>query len=340
MSARGFDIDLPAICETRARLASHVAQTPIHLWKGVEIDQRLGVASEAILKLELFQYTGSFKLRGALNVMLQLPPHVLARGVVAASGGNHGIALAYAARRLGTSAQIVMRRAADPERIERCKALGAEVSLAADAAEAYALADRIAEVDGRTLVHPFEGRETALGTATIALELHEQVGALDAVVVPIGGGGLCAGIAAAMKQLQPHCRIFGVEPEGADTMHRSFAAGAPARRDDIATIADSLAPPYALPYSFAVCREYVDHLVMIDDRQIRAAMALLWRELKLGVEPAAAASVAALLGPLEQFARGKRIALIVSGTNIRLDSFVSYITGSAPGVRTASGVAS
>lgn len=340
MSAGGFGLDLHSVRETQARLAPHVLQTPIHRWKGVELDERVGTQGETILKLELFQYTGSFKLRGALNVMLQLPADALARGVVAASGGNHGIALAYAARRLSTSARIVMRHGADRARIERCRALGAEVSLVADTSAAYALADRIAEIDGRTLVHPFEGRQTALGTATIALELDAQAGSLDAVVIPIGGGGLCAGIAATMKQLQPRCRIIGVEPEGADTMHRSFAAGAPARRGDIATIADSLAPPYAMPYSFAVCREHVDQLVMVDDAHICEAMGLLFSELKLAVEPAAAAVIAAWVGPLQQFACGKRIALILSGTNIHPETFVSYVTQSAPRLRPVVEVAS
>jgi threonine dehydratase len=325
VSADSFGLDLPAIRATRARLAPYVLQTPIHVWKGVEIEERLGAATETILKLELFQYTGSFKLRGALNVMLQLPLDTLTRGVVAASGGNHGIALAYAARRLGTSARIVMREGADRARVERCRQLGAEVSLVADTTAAYALADRIAEVEGRTLVHPFEGPQTALGTATVGLELHEQAGSLDGIVIPIGGGGLGAGVAAALKQLQPRCRIFGVEPEGADTMHRSFAAGVPECRADIATIADSLAPPYALPYSYAVCRRHIDELVMVDDRQICDAMVLLFRELKLAVEPAAAAVVAALLGPLRRFASGKRIALIVSGTNIHPETFVAHI---------------
>jgi threonine dehydratase len=126
------------------------------------------------------------------------------------------------------------------------------------------------------------------------------------------------------KTLQPRCRIYGVEPVGADTMHRSFAAGSPQKRDDVSTIADSLGPPYALPYSFALCRAHVDRLVLIDDDQIVDAMALLFREMKLAVEPAGAAATAALVGPLRVELRGKRIGVIVCGANIDIETYARY----------------
>ena len=145
------------------------------------------------------------------------------------------------------------------------------------------------------------------------------------MIVPIGGGGLCAGVASAVKLVRPDCQVFGVEPEGADTMHRSFAAGEPARRADVATIADSLAPPYALPYSFALCRANVDELVMITDDQMRAAMAVLFREMKLAVEPAGAAATAALFGPLHGRLAGKRVDVLVCGANIDIDGFANAV---------------
>ncbi len=175
--------------------------------------------------------------------------------------------------------------------------------------------------EGRVAVHPFEGPLTALGTATVGLEFMEQAPDLDAVIIPIGGGGLCAGMATAIKQLNPRCAVYGVEPEGADTMRRSFAAGTPQAIDTVRTIADSLGAPYALPYSFDLCRRHVDELVLIDDEAIRRAMGLLFSDMKLAVEPAGAAATAALCGPLRERLQGGRVGLIVCGANIDLASF-------------------
>ncbi len=317
-------LTLADIEATRALLAPHVLTTPAHAWRGVEVDALAG-GSEVLLKLELFQHTGTFKARGALSVMLRMDEGAIGRGVTAVSAGNHAIAVAFAARKLGASAKVVMLASANPARIARCRAYGAEVIISSDGATAFALAAEIEKTEGRTFVHPFDGPLTALGTATLGLEWLEQAGELDAVIVPIGGGGLCAGVASAVKLVHPACQVFGVEPEGADTMHRSFAAGEPVSRGDVATIADSLAPPYALPYSFGLCRANVDELVMITDDQIRQAMAVLFREMKLAVEPAGAAATAALFGPLHGRLAGKRVGVLVCGANIDIDGFAAAV---------------
>jgi threonine dehydratase len=316
----------PTIAEiqaVRAQIAPYIVQTPVHRWEGRERSERFD--GEVTVKLELFQHTGTFKPRGALSNMLALEPAALARGITAVSAGNHAIAASYAAHRLGVSAKVVMLASANAARVQRAKAYGAEVVMAPDGKSAFELARQIEQEEGRAFIHPFEGHRTALGTATVAAEWHEQAPDLDAVIVPIGGGGLCAGIAAATKLLAPNCRVFGVEPEGADTMHRSFAAGEPVSRSDVATIADSLAPPYALPYSFGLCRRYVDELVMIGDDQIRDAMGVLFREMKLAVEPSGAAATAALFGPLRERLRGKRVGVIACGANIDIAGFAKHI---------------
>lgn len=321
------DIDFPTpadIASTRALLAPHLLTTPIHRWAGRELEARVG-ATEVILKLELFQHTGTFKARGALSTVLRLDKAALARGVTAVSAGNHAIATAFAAQKVGTSAKVVMMASANPARVEACKAYGAELLIAPDGRTAFDLAARLEREEGRTFVHPFEGPLTALGTATLGAEWLEQAGRLDAVVIPIGGGGLCAGVASAIKLMQPDCEVFGVEPEGADTMSRSFAAGAPQSRSDVSTIADSLGPPYALPFSYELCRRHVDDLVRVDDDQIREAMGLLFREMKLAVEPAGAVATAALLGPLRERLSGRRVGVLVCGANIDIDRFASYV---------------
>jgi threonine dehydratase len=162
------------------------------------------------------------------------------------------------------------------------------------------------------------------------MELMEDVPDLDAVVVPIGGGGLAAGVAAAVKLVRPATLVVGVEPEGADSMHRSFAAGSPQAIDKVRTIADSLGAPHAAPYSFGLCRRYVDELVLVSDDQLRAAMLLLFRSAKLAVEPAGAAATAALCGPLRERLRGRRVGLVVCGANIDAASFGAQLAEAKP----------
>jgi len=179
--------------------------------------------------------------------------------------------------------------------------------------------------EDRLFVHPFEGPRIAEATAGVALELIEDAGGLDAVVVAIGGGGLAGGIAAAAKHLLPDCAVYGVEPVGAAVMSRSLEGGAPQTLDRLDTIADSLAPPMTTPYAFETCRRYLDDVVVIDDDQMAAAAALLFAERKLVVEPAGAATTAAAFGPLRERLAGKRVALIVCGANIDRGSFCTLI---------------
>ena len=315
--------DLAAIEAARATLGDLIDETPVHCWRAPALAAALGPESAVFLKLELFQRTGTFKARGALLTALGLDEAERGRGVTAVSAGNHAIAVAFAAQRVGTSAKVVMMEGADPFRIAQVRRYGAELVQVPDVHTAFETVRAIESEEGRTLIHPFEGPTIALGTATVGLELARQVPALDAVIVPIGGGGLSAGVSCAVKTLQPGCRVYGVEPEGADTMHRSFAAGSPQAIERVRTIADSLGAPHAAPYSFALCRRYVDALVRIDDAAMRRAMGLLFAEMKLAVEPAGAAATAALLGPLAGRLRGQRVGVIVCGTNIDARKFMA-----------------
>jgi len=319
---------LTAIRAARERLGDRILTTPVRLWQEGAPARTLGAETRVFLKEELFQRAGSFKPRGALTVMLDLAPEALRRGVTAVSAGNHAMAVGYAAQVLGSTAKVVMPKNANPFRVAACRELGAEVELVEDVHQAFARVKQIEAEEGRSFVHPFEGPLTALGTATLGLELLEQVPDLDAVIVPIGGGGLCAGVAAAVKLARPSCLVFGVEPEGADTMHRSFAAGSPQAIDKVRTIADSLGAPHAAPYSFGLCRRYVDDLVLVDDDALRRAMRLLMTSAKLAVEPAGAAATAALCGPLRERLRGKRVGVIVCGANIDAATYATHVTGS------------
>lgn len=314
----------------RQTLAPYVVETPVWLWDNGDAARYFGAGTEVFLKLELFQRTGTFKPRGALAVMLSLDDAALAKGVTAVSAGNHAIAVGYAARILGTSAKVVMPKTASPIRIARSKEAGAEVVLVDDVRLAFAEVERIQQEEGRTFVHPFEGPLTTLGTATVGLEFAEQAPDLDAVIIPIGGGGLAAGMSAAIKQLQPRCVVYGVEPVGADTMSRSFRAGSPQAIDKVRTFADSLGAPYALPGSYELCREFVDEIVLVDDDSMRDAMALLFHSMKLAVEPAGAAATAALQGPLRERLQGKRVGVTVCGANIDAAGFCAAVAAANP----------
>lgn len=320
---------IEAIRANRARLGDLVVTTPIRQLVDDAVASAVGPTTKIWLKEELFQRTGSFKPRGALSVMLDLDKDALARGVTGVSAGNHAIALGYSARILGTTAKVVMPKSANAFRVQLCRELGTEVVLVDNVTEAFARVKEIEAEEGRTFVHPYEGPKTALGTASVGMEFIDQLReageALDALIVAAGGGGLTGGVACAVKQMSPGTAVYVVEPEGADTMHRSFEAGSPQSIDAVRTIADSLGAPRCEPYSFALNKQFVDEVVLVNDDQIREAMRLLFRSAKLVVEPAGAAALAALMYPLRERLEGKSVGLIVCGANIDAESFAKQI---------------
>jgi threonine dehydratase len=320
---------IEAIRANRTRLGDLVITTPIRLIVDDALAAAVGGSTDVWLKEELFQRTGSFKPRGALSVMLDLDAAALARGVTGVSAGNHAISLGYSARMLGTTATVVMPKNANPFRVQVCRELGATVELVDNVHDAFERVKEIEAEEGRTFVHPYEGPKTALGTASVGMELIDQIKAcgteLDAVIVAAGGGGLTGGVACAVKQMSPSTAVYVVEPEGADSLSRSFKAGSPQSIESVRTIADSLGAPRCEPYSFALNQQFVDEVVLVDDDQIRDAMRLLFRVAKLAVEPAGAAALAALMHPLRSQLEGLRVGLIVCGANIDPETFSRHI---------------
>jgi len=305
---RGKTVEMPVLPLSQAR------------WQGVLPD------ADVSLKLELFQQTGSFKARGAYLGIAGLGAADRAAGVVAASGGNHAMAVAWAAQEAGVDALIAMPKATDPDRVAGCKALGARVILCDDMPAAFAVMQDEAD-KGRFLMHPFEGAHMTLGSAVIGQEYLAQAPEVDTFVIPIGGGGLISGMACAIKQLKPDAKVIGVEPVGADSMTRSFAAGAPVTLDKIDTIADSLGAPMAMPYSFGVAHRFVDDIVHVTDAQMVAAMGHYGNNLRIMAEPACAASLAAICGPLRDAVQGQRVGIIACGSNIGLARYNALMAG-------------
>lgn len=281
--------------------------------------------TEVNFKFELLQASGTFKARGAFSNMMVLSAEQKAAGVTCVSAGNHAVAVSYAAQKLGIGAKVVMISTASPFRVALCRRYGAEVVMVDDIASAFDTVRAIEQGEGRFFVHPFNGYRTVLGTATLGEEWARQAPKLDAVIVPIGGGGLAAGVSTAFKLAQPECRVYGVEPEGADAMGRSVAEGHTLKMGPMKGIADSLMAPHTETYSFELCRRHIDKLVTVSDDQMRAAMLVLFEELKLAPEPACAAATAALLGPLRDELEGQRVGVLLCGTNTDLATLTKHL---------------
>ena len=312
---------LEAIRELSAALEPYVFKTPV-----LDKDALADLAGTRLnFKFELLQASGTFKARGAFSNMLALDDKQRQAGVTCVSAGNHAVAVAYAAMKLGIGAKVVMIKTASPFRVALCHQYGAEVVMADNGAAAFERVRQIEEEEGRFFVHPFNGYRTVLGTATLGYEWATQAPALDAVILPIGGGGLAAGVATAFKLVQPDCKVYGVEPEGADGMAQSFRAGHPIRMGPMQGIADSLMAPHTEAYSYELCSRSIDRLVTVSDDQIRRAMLHLFEELKLSPEPACAAASAGLLGPLREELEGQRVGVLLCGTNTDLPTLTKHL---------------
>jgi threonine dehydratase len=273
----------------------------------------LDLAGPVTLKLEQLQCAGSFKARGAFtNLLLRdVPP----AGVAAASGGNHGVAVAYAAHRLGVPARVFVPTVSSPAKIERIRQL-ADLVVGGDRyADALRAAEEWTAASGAMSVHAYDQRETILGQATLALELDDQAGPLDTVLVPVGGGGLIAGIA---SYFAGAARVIGVEPEGAPTLFRARAAGEPVDAPAGSIAVDALAPRRVGDLVFPITQAYVDDVVLVDDDAIRGAQRTLWQTARIAAEPAASVGVAALLAGAYKPVPGERVAVVISGANMPL----------------------
>lgn len=317
-------LTLDDVLAARERIAGKVHRTPV--MPASRIGAAQGVALS--LKCESFQKTGSFKVRGALNAVLQLGETQRARGVITVSAGNHAQALAYAAASVGVTATVVMPLTAQKLKVEASRGYGAEVVLhGSSAIEAFAHSRQLEAERGLLFVHPFDDVAVAAGAGTVGLEILEDVDRVDVVVVSIGGGGLISGVATAIRARSPGVRIIGVEPIGAAAIRRSLDAGKPLRLDRIDTIADGLSAPMAGDLTFPIIQRLVDDVVLVSDDEIRAAMRELLTMAKLVAEPAAAAAIAAVSAGRVGARRGDRVVAVLSGGNVDLTRLAEIAAG-------------
>jgi len=304
----------PQIEAAAQRLAPHVRHTPLLQVDGTDFALP-GV--RLVFKLEYLQHAGSFKPRGAFNHLLTRDvPHV---GVVAASGGNHGAAVAYAAGRMKVPATIFVPKVASPTKIEQIRACGATLKIVGERyADALAASEAFAHASGALPIHAYDQLETLQGQATVGVEFERDAPALDALLVAVGGGGLIGGVAA---WLQGRTRVIGVEPELAPTLTHALAAGEPVDAPAGGIAADSLAPRRIGTLAFAIARQHVERTVLVSDDAIRDAQRALWRVLRVVVEPGGAAAMAALLSGAVHARAGQCVGVLLCGANTTAVSF-------------------
>ena len=303
------------------RLAGVAHRTPVA--RSRTLDARVGAA--VFLKCENLQRVGAFKFRGAYNAVSRLTAEQLARGIAAYSSGNHAQAVALAARSLGSTAVIVMPADTPASKLAAVTGYGAEIiTYDRYTGDREALGRELAESRGLTLIPPYEHPHVMAGQGTAALELLEETGELDALVVPVGGGGLMAGSATAAKALYPGLRMIGVEPEAGDDTKRSLAAGERVAVPVARTIADGQAAAIPGELTFAVNRRLVDDIALVSDDEIRAAMRFAFDRLKLVMEPSGASGLAALLAGKVP-ALPARVGVIISGGNVDTARFAELV---------------
>lgn len=308
----------------RQRLESVAHRTPVAT--SGTLDAR--VDAQVFLKCENLQRMGAFKFRGAWNTISQIPEDARRRGVVAYSSGNHAQAVALVARLHAIPAAIVMPSFAPSSKVEATRGYGAEVlfyDLSGEGREA--MAERIARERGMTLIPPFDHPEIVAGQGTAALELFEEAGPLDLLLVPVGGGGLLSGSALAAQVLSPACKVMGVEPESGDDGGRSFRSGRLERADHVDTIADGARTPTLSPLTLALIRRSVTDMMTASDAELIAAMRFMWERMKLIVEPTGVLGLAPLLAG-RIAARGQRVGVIVSGGNVDMTMAREWMTTS------------
>ena len=322
-----FPIDRAAIAATERLIRPHIRHTPIIRVAAGD----LGIAGAPVaLKLEFLQHTGSFKPRGAFASLLTRSAP--AAGIVAASGGNHGAAIAYAAMRLGLRATIFVPNVASPAKLERIRSYGAELVVGGERyADALAASEEFAARTGALPVHAYDQPETLLGQGSVGLEMEADAPEIDTLLVAVGGGGLIGGIAA---WYEGRTRIVAVEPEAAPTLHDALKAGRPVDAPAGGIAADSLAPRRVGALMFPIAQRFVERAVLVSDEAIRDAQQKLWSALRIVAEPGGAAALAALLSGRYRPAPGERIAVVLCGANT--DEIPKARTGSLFGTHPGS----
>jgi threonine dehydratase len=313
-------LDLESIKEAAVRVKPYVKRTPLE--RSESLSRRLGV--NVFVKYELFQRTGSFKPRGAFNKMLSLSEGERKRGVIAVSGGNHAQAVAYAATTLGIDAVVLMPENTPKNYLDAARGYGANVDLQPNIAAAF---DKIAEYEaqGRVLVHPFDDELVIAGQGTVGLEIVEDVPDVTDVIASIGGGGMAAGVAMAVKSLKPEVKAWGVETIGADAMSQAIAAGEPVMLPGITSVAKTLGAPAVTDLTLQLAQQYLESVTVVPDPEAIAAQVYILERLKVLTEPASSCTFAAAERLRANFGPDTNLVLVFCGGNSSVVDICAYI---------------
>lgn len=306
-------ISLSDIESAYERIKEHVFRTPCY--PSLYLNKKLG--AEVYLKLECFQPTGVFKIRGAFNIELENLERIRQTGVITASSGNHGFSVAYAARALGVDCTVVVTKGANPDKLKMIELHGAKIIVDGSTSDSIiGKAREVAKEKDLFFIHPFDDPSVISGQGTCGLEILEDIAALDTVIVPVGGGGLISGVSTAFKAISPNCKVIGVEATGVPSLYESMKKKKLVTIEHPQTIADGLVGQTIGKMNFEICEKNVDDMVLVTDDQMKEAVKSLLLEGHILAEPSGAAPVAALLSGAYKPKIGERLALVISGGNI------------------------
>ena len=316
------DLNIDKISSIYNNLSKHIVKTP--LIEGWPLINKI-TDSNIYFKLEFLQNAGTFKVRGAINNVLNLNSKILNKGITAVSAGNHAIAAAYVASKFKLKNKIFIYKSANSYKIDKCKELNANLYFT-DPHNAFKDVEIASHKEGYYFLHPFDGPLTLQGTACLGFEIINQIKEFDNILISVGGGGLISGVGSAIKQLNPKCKVIGIEPTGASGMSKSLSINKPVKNVKINTIADSLSSPLHMEYSFNVAKQVIDEMITVTDEELINSMKFMYENCKLILEPACVTGIAALLGPLKNKLSNQKTIILLCGSNIDSKTWVDLIS--------------
>ena len=313
---------LENIIKVHNKLSPYVLRTP--LLKAWPLISEI-FDTNIYFKMEFLQHSGTFKARGAVNNILNLSELSRSKGITAVSAGNHAIATSYVANKFKLKNKIYIYNSANKYRVNKCKEMNANIFFT-DPHLAFKNVEKTSKEEGYYFIHPFDGMYTLKGTASLGLEICNQLKNIDNIIISVGGGGLIGGIGSVIKQFYPNCNVIGVEPEGAQGLTDSLKLNDPVKNVKINTIADSLSAPLHMPYSFSICQKVIDKIVTVSDKEMINAMKFMFEKSKMLLEPACVAGIAALTGPLKNKFKNQKTLIVLCGSNIDVKSWSNLIS--------------
>tara|TARA_B100000700_G_C15010697_1_gene840737 strand:+ start:700 stop:1671 length:972 start_codon:yes stop_codon:yes gene_type:complete len=314
------ELNYATISKVYKKISPYIIKTPI-IKNSINLDKIFN--SNTYFKLEFLQNSGCFKVRGAINNILNLSQKQKKNGITAVSAGNHAIASAYAANIFSIKNKIFMYESANEYRINKVKSLNANLYLT-NPHKAFNDVEYASSNENYFFIHPFEGKNTLQGTASLGFEITNQIDKIDNIIISVGGGGLIAGIGSIIKQKFPKCKIIGVEPSKSNGMSESLRQKKPLKNVNIKSIADSLSPPLHMPYSFSICQNVIDEMICVSDNEMLDSMIFMYENFKLFLEPACVAGIAALRFVLKDRLKNQNTLVILCGSSIDYKSWLNF----------------